>query len=104
MTPLNELPPPYDKPLFAGKFQPKDLDDWLNLNLGNYLERLQQSEAMMGELEKYLLGGDRPVVLMHFGDHQPSFDGAMMSRTTTLGKCSRAFAKASAPSDARKTL
>ena len=77
MTPLKELPPPYDKPLFTGKFQPKDLDDWLNLNLGNYLERLQQSEAMMGELEKYLLGGDKPVVLMHFGDHQPSFDGAI---------------------------
>jgi phosphoglycerol transferase MdoB-like AlkP superfamily enzyme len=77
MTPLKELPPPYDKPLFAGKFPPKDLDDWLNLNLGNYLERLQQSDAMMGDLEKRLLGGDHPVVLMHFGDHQPSFDGAI---------------------------
>jgi phosphoglycerol transferase MdoB-like AlkP superfamily enzyme len=77
MTPLNELPPPYDKPLFAGRFPPKDLDDWLNLNLGNYLERLQQSDAMMTDLEKHLLGGEHPVVLMHFGDHQPSFDGAI---------------------------
>jgi len=77
MTPLKELPPPYDKPLFTGKFAPKDLDDWLNLNLGNYLERLQQSDAMMSDLEKVLLGGERPVVLMHFGDHQPSFDGAI---------------------------
>ncbi|HJT98229.1 MAG TPA: sulfatase-like hydrolase/transferase, partial [Rhodanobacteraceae bacterium] len=77
MTPLRELPAPYDKPLFAGKFSPKDLDDWLNLNLGNYLERLQQSDAMMTELEKFLLGGEHPVVLMHFGDHQPSFDGAI---------------------------
>lgn len=77
MTPLKELPPPYDKPLFTGKFAPKDLDDWLNLNLGNYLERLQQSDAMMADLEKLLLGGDKPVVLMHFGDHQPSFDGAI---------------------------
>ncbi|HEX5124606.1 MAG TPA: sulfatase-like hydrolase/transferase [Rhodanobacteraceae bacterium] len=77
MTPLKELPAPYDKPLFTGKFAPKDLDDWLNLNLNNYLERLQQSDAMMSELEKYLLGGDKPAVLMHFGDHQPSFDGAI---------------------------
>jgi phosphoglycerol transferase MdoB-like AlkP superfamily enzyme len=77
MTPLAELPVPYDKPLFTGKFAPKDLDDWLNLNLGNYLERLQQSDAMMSDLEKVLLGGDKPVVLMHFGDHQPSFDGAI---------------------------
>jgi phosphoglycerol transferase MdoB-like AlkP superfamily enzyme len=77
MTPLAELPAPYDKPLFTGKFAPKDLDDWLNLNLGNYLERLQQSDAMMSDLEKVLLGGERPVVLMHFGDHQPSFDGAI---------------------------
>jgi len=77
MTPLKDLPAPYDKPLFTGTFIPKDLDDWLNLNLGNYLERLQQSDAMMSDLEKYLLGGERPAVLMHFGDHQPSFDGAI---------------------------
>jgi phosphoglycerol transferase MdoB-like AlkP superfamily enzyme len=77
MTPLAELPSPYDKPLFTGAFPPKDLDDWLNLNLGNYLERLQQSDAMMSDLEKHLLGGEHPVVLMHFGDHQPSFDGAI---------------------------
>ena len=77
MTPLAELPPPYDKPLFPGAFPPKDLDSWLNLNLGNYLERLQQSDSMLTELERFLLGGDHPVVLMHFGDHQPSFDGAI---------------------------
>jgi phosphoglycerol transferase MdoB-like AlkP superfamily enzyme len=77
MTPLTELPAPYDNPLFPGKFPPKDLDDWLNLNLGNYLERLQQSDAMLADLEKFLLGGEHPVVLMHFGDHQPSFDGAI---------------------------
>jgi phosphoglycerol transferase MdoB-like AlkP superfamily enzyme len=77
MTPLAELPAPYDEPLFPGKFPPKDLDSWLNLNLGNYLERLQQSDAMLADLEKFLLGGDHPAVLMHFGDHQPSFDGAI---------------------------
>lgn len=77
MKPLAGLPSPYDKPLFPGKFRPKDLDDWLNLNLGNYLERLQQSDAMLAELQDYLFDGRRPVVLMHFGDHQPSFDGAI---------------------------
>ena len=77
MTPLAELPPPYDKPLFKGKFSPKDLDDWLNLNLNNYLQRLQESDAMLSDLEKFLLGGERPALLMHFGDHQPSFDGAI---------------------------
>lgn len=77
MTPLAELPAPYDKPLFPGKFAPKALDDWLNLNLGNYLERLQESDAMLAELEKFLLAREHPTVLMHFGDHQPSFDGAI---------------------------
>jgi len=77
MKPLAELPPPYDKPLFPGKFKPKALDDWLNLNLGNYLQRLQESDAMMADLQKFLLGGEHPAVLAHFGDHQPSFDGAI---------------------------
>lgn len=77
MKPLAELPPPYDKPLFPGTFKPKALDDWLNLNLGNYLQRLAESDAMMADLQKFLLGGDHPAVLAHFGDHQPSFDGAI---------------------------
>ena len=77
MTPLAELPPPYDKPLFPGRFKPKALDEWLNMNLGNYLERLGQSDAMLADLEKFLLDGQHPAVLAHFGDHQPSFDGAI---------------------------
>ncbi|HSC11877.1 MAG TPA: sulfatase-like hydrolase/transferase [Rhodanobacteraceae bacterium] len=77
MTPLVEQPQPYDKPLFPGKFKPKDLDDWINLNLGNYLYRLDGSDAAITHLEKILLDSDRPTVLFHFGDHQPSFEGAM---------------------------
>jgi len=77
MVPLAQLPAPYNQPLFPGTFKPQALDDWLNLNLGNYLERLQQSDAMLADLEKFLLGGEHPAVLMHFGDHQPSFDGAI---------------------------
>jgi len=86
MTPLAELQAPYDKPLFPGAFKPKALDDWLNMNLGNYLERLQQSDAMLADLEKFLLGGDHPAVLAHFGDHQPSFDGAINEIPKTVPK------------------
>ena len=77
MTPLKQLPAPYDKPLFPGAFKSKDLDEWLNLNLGNYLYRLAGSDAAIAHLEKKLLDGDRPALLFHFGDHQPSFDGAI---------------------------
>ena len=77
MTPLQQLPAPYDKPLFPGVFKPQDLDEWLNLNLGNYLYRLGGSDAAIAHLEKKLLDGDHPALLFHFGDHQPSFDGAI---------------------------
>lgn len=77
MTPLKQLPPPYDKPLFPGTFEPKELDEWLNLNLNNYLYRLVGSDAAITHLEKKILDGDRPALLFHFGDHQPSFDGAI---------------------------
>lgn len=86
MKPLTELTPPYDKPLFPGTFKPKALDDWLNLNLGNYLQRLSESDAMMDDLQKFLLGGQRPAVLAHFGDHQPSFDGAINEIPKTVPK------------------
>src|SRR5262249_1242725 len=77
MTPLKRLPAPYNQPLFPGKFTPKALDDWLNLNLTNYLQRLAGSDLAITHLEKKLLDGERPALLFHFGDHQPSFDGAI---------------------------
>lgn len=78
MTPLAQLPAPYDKPLFPGKLATdKLLDDWLNLNLANYLQRLSMSDAAEAQLESMLRADDRPALLLHFGDHQPSFDGAM---------------------------
>jgi phosphoglycerol transferase MdoB-like AlkP superfamily enzyme len=77
MTPLKQLPSPYDQPLFPGTFKPKELDEWLNLNLNNYLFRLVGSDAAIAHLEKKVLDGDRPALLFHFGDHQPSFDGAI---------------------------
>jgi phosphoglycerol transferase MdoB-like AlkP superfamily enzyme len=86
MTPLEQLPAPFNKPLFPGKFKTPKLDEWLNLNLGNYLARAHESSAMLADLEKLLWGSGRPSVLMHFGDHQPSFDGAMHSIPKTVPK------------------
>lgn len=78
MTPLSQLPAPYDHPLFPGKLaKDKMLDDWLNLNLANYLQRLFMSSAAEAGLEAMLRADDRPALLLHFGDHQPSFDGAI---------------------------
>jgi len=84
MTPLKKLPAPYDKPLFPGKFTPKALDEWMNLNFGNYLQRLEGSDIAMTALEKKVLDTDRPALLFHFGDHQPSFDGAMRALDKNL--------------------
>jgi len=86
MTPLSGLPAPYDKPLFTGKLAPGNatLDDWLNLNLANYLQRLSMSDAAMTKLEKFLRHDGRPVLLLHFGDHQPSFDGAINTLAKTV--------------------
>jgi hypothetical protein len=86
MTPLAQLPPPYDKPLFTGRLARGNatLDDWLNLNLTNYLQRLSMSDAAMAELESFLHRQGRPVLLLHFGDHQPSFDGAINSLAKTV--------------------
>lgn len=77
MTPLEKLPAPFNKPLFEGAFKPAELDNWLNLNLGNYLYRASLSDAMLESMREMLWSSGRPTVLMHFGDHQPSFDGAM---------------------------
>lgn len=86
MTPLHELPAPYDHPLFPGKLAPGNaaLDDWLNLNLTNYLQRLSMSDAAMTRLETFLRRDDRPALLLHFGDHQPSFDGAINTLAKTV--------------------
>lgn len=86
MTPLKELPAPYDKPLFPGRLAPGNaaLDDWLNLNLTNYLQRLSMSDTAMAQLENFLRRDGRPALLLHFGDHQPSFDGAINTLAKTV--------------------
>lgn len=84
MTPLEQLPAPFDKPLFPGRFKPPELDVWLNLNLGNYLQRAALSSRMLESMRDLLWNSGRPTVLMHFGDHQPSFDGAMHAIPKTV--------------------
>lgn len=80
MKPYRKLPPGYRKALFPGQFSQSNhpLDDWLNLNVANYLARNAESDQAMQALESRLLQRDTPTILLHFGDHQPSFDGAMM--------------------------
>ena len=86
MTPFAEMPAPYNHPLFTGKLAPGNapLDDWLNLNLANYLQRLSMSDAAMTQLEAFLRGENRPALLLHFGDHHPSFDGAINALAKTV--------------------
>jgi len=81
MKPLEDLAPPYDKPVFGNK-----VSDWLNLNLNNYLERAAESDAALKRLEARLLDRPEPTVLMHFGDHQPAFDGAIYNLEFRLPK------------------
>src|SRR3546814_5242555 len=85
MDALRTLPPPYNKPPFPHRLAPQNgLDDWLNVNLANYLQRNAESDSAMRGLETRLLDRNQPTVLLHFGDHQPSFDGAMMVLDKTL--------------------
>ena len=80
MTPLKKLPAPYRQALFPGQFSRSNraLDDWLNLNAANYLARNAESDLALQALESRLLDRATPSILMHFGDHQPAFDGAIM--------------------------
>ena len=47
------------------------------LNFDTYLQRLHDSDVAMKGLEHAFLDRQQPTVLVHFGDHQPSFDDLM---------------------------
>jgi phosphoglycerol transferase MdoB-like AlkP superfamily enzyme len=66
--PMGELPRP-DRNLLRGL--PPDTA----LNFDTYLARLHDSDLAMRALEHAFLDRPQPTVLMHFGDHQPSFNG-----------------------------
>lgn len=69
---LEKLAKPFDHALFAS------LDETRNRNMSNYLARLHDSGEALSAIQKTLFNGFRPALLIHFGDHQPSFDGLML--------------------------
>jgi phosphoglycerol transferase MdoB-like AlkP superfamily enzyme len=76
--PLDALPPPWNQsPLPA-------LDARINRNLGTYLFRLHESDGAIAELRRFLFADGKPTVLVHFGDHHPSFDGLEMKLPSGL--------------------
>lgn len=70
--PIDQLPAPYNHALFPSLSQKE------NINLNNYLSRLEKSDQAIATLEQRLLKREKPTLFVHFGDHQPSFDGVMM--------------------------
>ncbi|RCS29500.1 sulfatase [Rhodanobacter denitrificans] len=66
--PMSKLPKPYRNLLHG---LPRDAA----LNFDTYLARLHASDAAMRALEHAFLDRPQPTVLLHFGDHQPSFNG-----------------------------
>ncbi len=70
--PLSALEPPWSAGLFPQE------PDALNTAMTNYLYRLHRSAKAMRALEPRLLDRPEPTVLLHFGDHEPSFDGLLM--------------------------
>lgn len=75
---LKDLPAPFNQGLLPG------LSDTQELNLSAYLARLQDSDRGMTLLEQDFLHRPQPTVIMHFGDHQPSFSGVIRSMSRTL--------------------
>lgn len=67
--PLDTLPAPYDEP------PARRLGDRLDRNLATYLYRLHLSDTALAALRTELFTDGRPTLLVHFGDHHPSFDG-----------------------------
>lgn len=54
------------------------------LNFDTYLSRLHDSDVAMRGLERDFLERAQPTVLVHFGDHQPSFDGMIRDLPRSL--------------------
>ena len=70
---------PHDDPMSTLPVPFRDLLHGLKpvtaLNFDTYLSRLHDSDVAMTALEHDFLDRPQPTVLVHFGDHQPSFDG-----------------------------
>ncbi|MEO8810269.1 MAG: sulfatase-like hydrolase/transferase [Rhodanobacter sp.] len=61
------------------------------LNFDTYLARLHASDAAMRGLEQAFLERPEPTVLVHFGDHQPSFGGVIRDLPRTLPPALRPY-------------
>lgn len=77
-SPLKELPAPFNQGLLP------DLSTSQQLNLSTYLSRLQDSNRGMTQLESDFLQRPQPTVIVHFGDHQPSFGGLIRDMPRSL--------------------
>ena len=83
--PRAKLPAPYNRGVLHG------LNKAAALNFDTYLSRLQASDAAMRVLEHTFLDRAQPTVLLHFGDHQPSFGGLIRDMPRTLPADLRAY-------------
>ena len=75
--PLSSLPAPFNKGVLKG------LPTAESLNFNTYLSNLHNSDAAMSSLERNFLDRAQPTVLVHFGDHQPSFSGLIRTMPRT---------------------
>jgi phosphoglycerol transferase MdoB-like AlkP superfamily enzyme len=75
--PMTALPPPFRNLLHG-------LSPAAALNFDTYLSRLHDSDLAMRGLEHDFLDRPQPTVLLHFGDHQPSFNGLIRDLPRTL--------------------
>ncbi|HTV86258.1 MAG TPA: LTA synthase family protein [Dyella sp.] len=79
---------PHDDPMSTLPKQFQNLLQGLSpvaaLNFDTYLQRLHDSDAAMKGLEHDFLDRAQPTMLVHFGDHQPSFDDQMRQLQRTL--------------------
>jgi len=76
--PLAQLPTPFNRGLLTG------LSPAATINFSAYLSRLHDSDVAMRGLEHDFLDRAQPTLLVHFGDHQPSFEGMIRPMARTL--------------------
>ncbi|WP_426701744.1 sulfatase-like hydrolase/transferase [Rhodanobacter sp. Col0626] len=82
--PMSTLPPAY-RGLLHG------LSPGEALNFDTYLSRLHDSSMAMRGLERDFLDRPQPTVLVHFGDHQPSFGGQIRNLSRNLPAALRPY-------------
>ncbi|MEO6801156.1 MAG: sulfatase-like hydrolase/transferase [Rhodanobacter sp.] len=75
--PMSSLPVPFRNLLHG-------LKPAVALNFDTYLSRLHDSDLAIRGLERDFLDRAQPTVLVHFGDHQPSFDGMIRDLPRSL--------------------